>query len=294
MTLPTVSDLLTPAGLADPYRIYAEFRSALARGDDLGRVVVAHAEVSALLGDRRLSSDRVDHILRPLTPVVDESCPFVRRTLEGILAFRDPPDHTRLRRLLSSTFTPRMVGAQHDVTRRLAHRLLDDVEDPAAFDLRQALHLPAARAGDRLAARHPRGRPRPVQGLGARHRAAGRLGPAQPRARPPTQDHFADMRAYLGDLVAHRRRRPGDDLLSAMVQAADRDDRLSEDEIFANATFLMTAGHQTATNMMSNGVLALASHPAELARLRADPELADGAVEEGLRYESPVQMTPRS
>ena len=293
MTLPTVSDLLTPRGLADPYPIYAEFRSAAARGLDIGRVVVSHAEVSSLLGDRRLSSDRVEHILAPLTPDVDRTCPFVRRTLEGILAFRDPPDHTRLRRLLSSTFTPRMVGAQAAVTRRLAHRLLDEVADPPDFDLRQSLTfpLPALVIGSVLGI--------PEADLD-RFKAWALdivliVGSGRPTAELArgAQAHFADMRAYLGDLVAHRRRQPADDLLSAMVQAADRDDRLSEDEIYANATFLMTAGHETATNMMSNGVAALLSHPDQLARLRAQPELVEGAVEECLRYESPVQMTPR-
>jgi len=293
VTLPTVSDLLTPAGLADPYRIYSGFRSAAAGGADIGRVVVSHAEVSALLGDRRLSSDRVDHILSPLSPGVDRECPFVRCTLEGILAFRDPPDHTRLRRLLASTFTPRMVGSQEAVTARLAHRLLDEVADPAAFDLREALTfpLPALVIGALLGI--------PESDLDRFKAWALDIvllvgsGHATPALAQRTQAHFAEMRDYLGGLVARRRRQPGDDLLSAMIEAADEHDRLSEDEIFANATFLMTAGHETATNMMSNGVAALVSHPDQLARLRADPALADGAVEECLRYESPVQMTPR-
>jgi cytochrome P450 len=107
------------------------------------------------------------------------------------------------------------------------------------------------------------------------------------------EGHFGEMREYLGALVAARRAAPGEDLLSAMIAAADEEGRLSEDEIFSNATFLMTAGHETATNLLSNGVLTLLRHPAEFERLRRDPALIPSAVEEILRFESPVQMTPR-
>ena len=102
------------------------------------------------------------------------------------------------------------------------------------------------------------------------------------------------MRAFLRELVARRRAEPGDDLLSAMIAAADAEGRLSEDEIYANATFLMTAGHETATNLLSNAVLTLIRHPQEFERLRRDPALIPSAAEEILRFELPVQMTPRT
>jgi cytochrome P450 len=107
------------------------------------------------------------------------------------------------------------------------------------------------------------------------------------------EEHFGEMRAYLGALVRDRRHGPHPDLLSAMIDAADHGARLSEDEIFANATFLMTAGHETVTNMLSNGVLTLLRHPDQLERLRGERSLTVSAAEEILRFESPVQMTSR-
>jgi cytochrome P450 len=107
------------------------------------------------------------------------------------------------------------------------------------------------------------------------------------------QEHFGEMREYLGALVRARRRDPGEELLSAMIAAADHDRRLSEDEIFSNATFLMTAGHETVTNLLSNAVVTLLRHPDELERLRRDRSLIASAAEEILRFESPVQMTSR-
>lgn len=121
------------------------------------------------------------------------------------------------------------------------------------------------------------------------------VGSGAPGARlaPAAEGHSAEMREYLHALVVRRRADPGDDLLSAMIAAADGAGRLSEYEVYSNATFLMTAGHETATNMLSNGVLTLLRHPDQFERLRRDASLIPAAAEEILRFESPVQMTPR-
>jgi cytochrome P450 len=292
-TVPNVRDLATPEGLRDPYAVYARFRDAEAAGGDIGRVVVRYDQVVGLLGDRRLSSERVDGILEPLGAEVRGRCPLVERTLRGIVAFRDPPDHTRIRRLLSSTFSIRMVARVADMIERISSRLLDAVAAKGETDLRRSYTYPL-----------------PVMVVGAmlgvpetdldRFKSwaldivflVGSGSPTEQLA-VAAQEHFAEMREYLHTLVAERRADPGDDLLSAMIAAADQEGRLSEDEIFANATFLMTAGHETATNMLSNGVLTLIRHPDQLERLRLDRSLISSAVEEILRFESPVQMTPR-
>jgi cytochrome P450 len=103
----------------------------------------------------------------------------------------------------------------------------------------------------------------------------------------------ADMRALMARLVVQRRRDPGPDLLSAMIAAADDGDRLTADELYANALFLMTAGHETATNMLSNGILALLRHPDQLDLLRDEPAMFGTAIEEMLRYDGPVQIAAR-
>jgi cytochrome P450 len=292
-TLPSVRELLSPDGLRDPYAIYSRFRDAEAAGHDIGHVVVRYDQVVELLGDRRLSSERVGAIIEPLGRDVRERCPFVERTLQGIVAFRDPPDHTRIRTLLSSAFSPRMVKRATDMIEGLSTRLLDAVAADGEADLHRAYSypLPALVVGAMLGI--------PEADLD-RFKAwaldivllVGSGAPTEHLALS-AQEHFAEMREYLGALIGHRRRDPGDELLSALIAAADHGRRLSEDEILANVTFLMTAGHETATNMLSNGVVTLLRHPDQLERLRRDRSLIPSAVEEILRFESPVQMTSR-
>lgn len=291
--MPNVRDLASPEGLRDPYAVYARFRAAEAAGEDIGRVVVRYDQVAALLADRRLSSDRAGGILAPLGAGVRARCPLVARTLEGIVAFRDPPDHTRIRRLLATTFSLRTVKRVTGLIEAISARLLDAVAGAGEADLHRAYTypLPAMVVGAMLGV--------PEADL-ERFKSWAQdivflVGSGSPTAELAlaAESHFAEMRAYLRALMVARRADPGDDLLSAMIAAADAEGRLTEDEICSNATFLMTAGHETATNMLSNGVLTLMRHPDQFERLRRERALIPSAAEEILRFESPVQMTPR-
>lgn len=292
-TVPSIRDLASPDGLRDPYAIYSRFRDAEAAGRDIGRVVVRYDQVVSLLADRRLSSARVGGILEPLGAGVRGRCPLVARTLQDIVAFRDPPDHTRIRRLLASTFSLRMVKRVVNMIERISARLLDAVAAGGEADLHRAYTypLPAMVVGAMLGV--------PDADLDRFKSWAqdivflvGSGSPTEQLA-VAADGHFAEMREYLRALVGKRRGAPGDDLLSAMIAAADDEGRLSEGEIFSNTTFLMTAGHETATNMLSNGVLTLLRHPEQFERLHGDRSLIPSAAEEILRFESPVQMTPR-
>ena len=292
-TVPSVRDLASPDGLRDPYAVYSRFRDAETAGLDIGRVVVRYDQVVGLLGDRRLSSERVGGILEPLGTDVRDRCPLVERALRGIVAFRDPPDHTRIRALLSSTFSSRMVKRAADMIEGISARLLDAVAADGETDLHRAYTypLPAMVVGAMLGVPETdldrfKSWALDIVLLVGSGSPTGQLAVA-------AEGHFAEMREYLRALVAARRADPGDDLLSAMIGAADHEERLSEDEIYSNATFLMTAGHETATNMLSNGVLTLIRHPDQLERLRLDRSLIPSAAEEILRFESPVQMTSR-
>jgi len=289
----SVRHLLSPEGLRDPYAVYSRFRDAEGAGHDIGHVVVRYDQVVELLSDRQLSSERADAILAPLSRDVRARCPLVERTLRGIVAFRDPPDHTRIRAVLMSAFSPRMVKRVSDMIEGLSARLLDIIAADGEADLHRAYSypLPALVVGAMLGI--------PEADLDRFKswaldivRLVGSGAPSDQLA-VSAEERFAEMREYLRTLVRSRRRDAGDDLLSAMIDAADCDDRLSEDDIFANTTFLMTAGHETATNMLSNGVISLLRHPHELARLRRDRSLIASAAEEILRFESPVQMTSR-
>lgn len=291
---PSVRELLSPAGLRDPYAIYARFRRAEASGHDLGAVVVGYDAVAAALGDRRLSSDRAAGILQPLGADVRGRCPMVERTLRSIVAFRDPPAHTRVRALMASAFGPRTVKRVADSIERISARLLDAVVDDGETDFHRAYSypLPALVVGALLGI--------PSADID-RFKSWARdivllVGSGAPTAQlaDGAESRFVEMHGYLRGLVDDRRRSREPGLLSAMIDAADQDGGgLSEDDVFANATFLMTAGHETATNMISNGILTLLRHPDQLERLRRDRSLLPQAVEEILRFESPVQMTSR-
>ncbi len=291
--IPTVRSLSTPEGLADPYAIHERFRQAERAGLDIGPVVVSYDQVTAALGDRSLSSERVDGILGRLDDDQRTACPFVERTLTDIIAFRDPPDHTRLRRLLAATFTPKMVAHQRTTIERLAASMVESIADDGEADLfdRVTFPLPAMMVGAMLGV--PEADLERFQAWALDIVFIVGSGNPTPELAQRANDHFQEMREYFGHLLAVRREHPTDDLLSAMIAASDDDDRLSEDEIYANATFLMTAGHETATNMLTNGILALLDHPDQLALLGERPDLLPAACDEILRYESPVQMTPR-
>lgn len=287
-----VRRLTSPEGLADPYSVYREIRAAADAGESTGRFLFRYEDVREAVYDRDLSSDRVSAILRPLPEEARAEAALLERTLRDIIVFTDQPDHRRLRRLLTTAFTPRMVEQAKPMIARVADRLLGELAGDV-LDLHNGLTypLPAMVVGELL-------------GIPDADRAAfqawaldlvfvvgsGRLTPALASR---AADGMAGMRALMARLVAERRRDPGPDLLSAMVAATDDGDRLTADELYANALFLMTAGHETATNMLSNGILALLRHPGQLELLREEPDLLGSAIEEMLRYDGPVQIAAR-
>lgn len=284
--------LRTPEGLRDPYVIYRELREREAGGGAIGRVIVRHDQAVEVLTDRTVSSERVDAIVERLEPTVREEVAAVTSTLKAIVAFRDPPGHTRVRRLLAQALRARAVSRQREVIERAANQLLDDLVADRRADIHGAFTypLPAMVVAGILGIpeadrrRFERWANDIVFFVGS-----GALDEGLARA---TLTSVLEMRAYMTDLVAQRRADPQDDLLTAMIEAED-EGTLTDAEIHANALFLMTAGHETATNMLSNGILTLLRHPEQLALLREDPSLVEAAAEEILRFESPVQMTPR-
>jgi cytochrome P450 len=288
-----VRRLTSPTGLADPYAVYREIRAAAAAGESTGRFLFRYEDVREAVYDRELSSDRVSAILRPLPDEARTGAALLERTMRDIIVFTDQPDHRRLRRLLTAAFTPRMVEQAKPMIARVADRLLDELAVDDVFDVhsRVTYPLPAMVVGELLGIPEA---DRPVFQSWALDLVfvvgSGRITPEL--AERATQS-VADMRALMARLVDERRRDPGPDLLSAMIAAADDGDRLTADELYANALFLMTAGHETATNMLSNGILALLRHPDQLELLRDEPAMFGTAIEEMLRYDGPVQIAAR-
>jgi cytochrome P450 len=293
---PIVYNPYLPGVRADPYPHYADLRrDAPVHWSPAGFwVFTRYRDGTAILTDRSFAMTEPREWGNAST-FEYESAAFERvvESLSRMMLFKNPPDHTRLRGLVSKAFTARAVEGLRGRVREIVDELLSAVRKSGRMDLIAdlAYPLPAMVIAEMLGV--------PVEDRG-RFRAWSRdLAPTIDPMILPDQleraaaaiEQFAD---YFAHLVAARRAAPRADLLSAMIAAEEQGDKLSQDELVANAMLLLNAGHETTTNLIGNGTLALLRNPGELDRLRRDPALLPGAVEEILRYDSPVQMTGRS
>jgi pimeloyl-[acyl-carrier protein] synthase len=285
-----------PGVLADPYLHYADLRSeAPVHWSPVGFWVFArYADGASILADRSFAMTEPREwstaaTFQYETPALDR----VIDSLSRMMLFKNPPDHTRLRGLVSKAFTARAIEGLRGRVREIVGELLSAVREARRMDLFAdfAYPLPAMVIAEMLGV--------PAEDRG-RFRAWSRdLAPTIDPMILPDQleraaaaiDQFAD---YFSHLIAARRAEPCADLLSAMIAAEEHGDKLSQDELVANAMLLLNAGHETTTNLIGNGTLALLRHPDQLELLRRNPTLLPGAIEELLRYDSPVQMTGRS
>lgn len=289
-------DLASPSFRANPYPVYAELRrtAAVCRvrlGEGSALMVSRHADVVAALKDARFGTEESSSegaMQAELPPEIRE----LQALHRNWMLFSNPPRHTRLRGLVHQAFTPKMVLALSAQIEARAHALLDATVGQPGFDLiaGYAHPLPVDVIAQILGV--------PIADRAAFSRWSNDLG--------GTLDITAGTEAllrggaaamafegYLHELIDERRAHLGDDLLSALIQAEQSGDRLSEDELIATCVLLLLAGHETTQNLIGNGVHALLEHPVQLARLQAEPALMKPAIEELLRYDSPVQFTSR-
>ncbi len=209
------------------------------------------------------------------------------------LIHSDPPDHTRLRSLMNKVFTPRAVEALRPRIQDLVEELLDAAPSSGPIDIIRVLAspLPATVIAKIVGA--------PSQDAHLFKIWADDILAFQGVNRPPVevlvraQRGLVDMRAYLTDLIARRRREPQDDLLSNLVAVEAEGERLTPAELVSTCVTLLVAGHETTMSLIGNGLLTLLLYPEQLAQLRQDPSLMPGAIEEMLRFESPVARQPR-
>lgn len=295
---PGLAALADPAVLPDPYPVLARLREAspfaeAVRGRADGSLVVVgrHEDCSAILRDPRASSERSRSLLAPE--------PGQRRP-QSFLSM-DPPDHTRLRRLVSKAFAPRVIARLAPRIREVSDELLTAAGADADGDTGRRIEVVGqlayplpVRIISELLGVPPGDHPR-FAGWSASlaHSLQPRFlgsGASLDAAADQARQEFA---GYFGELIAARRARPADDLLSELIRAEDDGERLSEAELIATCVLLLVAGHETTVSLISNSILALLRHPDQLAALRADPGLAAAAVEETLRYDAPVQFTAR-
>jgi cytochrome P450 len=285
--------LVAEEGRADPYPTYEmlhEVAPMFTVLDDTVAVVLRYDDCNTVLRDRRFG--RGQSVYRPV--IAPDDLIGLDLFWEGraSLLMNDPPEHTRLRSLVSKAFTPRTVEHLRPEMARVADRLLDAVPRGEVVDWMRAvaLPLPLTAIGE-------------LFGVPEEDRA--QFEPLMRDATPAFEPlatleevrtaHAASvaMTGYFKDLVKERRVRPTDDLLSALVQAEQDGERLEHEELIAIAALMFVAGFDTAANLIGNGMFALLRHPGELDRLRQDPELIPRGVEELLRWDTPAQLNSR-
>jgi cytochrome P450 len=288
--LPSLSQLGNPAVVTNPYPVLAAIREASPYATAGGSMIVLgrHADCSAILRDPRVGSDRSRSLLAPPDAQPQRGLSFLSM---------DPPDHTRLRRLVSKAFTPRVIARLapriRDVTNELLSAAAARDEHELELVSQLAYPLPVRIISELLGV--PAGDHRQFAVWSARlaHSLQPRFMADDQEAAGDADAARAEFAGYFRDLIARRRAEPGDDLLTELIRAEDEGSRLSEAELLSICILLLVAGHETTVGLIANAVLALLRHPAQLAALRASPALASSAVEETLRYDPPVQMTAR-
>jgi cytochrome P450 len=259
-------------------------------------VVAGHADCLAMLRDRRISSDNTSRVPERFRRAVTEESPMAAGMSEmRPFLFRDPPDHTRLRGLVAKAFTPRVVESLREGTQQLVDELLDAAWEADEIDLlgEFAYPLPMRVICDLLGVPYEDQHRFKVwsQALARGMDPDFLLSDDVIQARAEAVMQFVQ---YFLELMAERRRKPGDDLLSALVSVEDGGTVLSEAEVLSTCTLLFIAGHETTVNLIAAGALAMLKNPDQARRFRADPDVHRSAVEEVLRYVSPVQLTGRA
>jgi cytochrome P450 len=284
-----------PEFFADPYPTYHRWRTEAPvqwNAPLNGWLVTSHDAVTAALADPRLSADRTEsYLARYPVEARAELVPFAQMRSDMIL-FIDPPKHTRLRGLVQKAFTPRAIGLLRPRIEQLVIELLAPAEAGGAFDIITGLAepLPGLVIAELLGV-PPADRPQFKRW--ALDMATALSGAASLDQVRQAQTSLLAMGEYLRHVAAERRAQPEDDLISALVAVEEQGEILNEHELLATCALLLIAGSETTTNLIGNGLLALLKHPDQLARLRAEGELIRTAVEELLRYDSPVQATFR-
>jgi cytochrome P450 len=274
-------ELFEGAFWRDPYPAYAALLDErpvveLERPDGKVWMLSRYADVRAALADPRLSKDW-RYTLPP------EQRADAQGAIIPMMLLMDPPGHTRLRKLVSRSFTLRRMEELRPRIQQLADALLDELPEDRPIDLmaQYAFLLPVLVICELL-------------GVPAEDRDdfAAWSNQMVDAGDNTGHDAMGKLYGYLADLIAHKRKEPDEALISALIEVAEDEDRLSEEELIAMAMMLLIAGHETTINLIGNGALALLTHPEQLALLRAQPELVPSAVEEFLRWESPVHSTP--
>ena len=295
-------DLDSPEFLANPYPVFDQLRSndpVFWSAENSYWILTRYADIISLIQSDQLSSNRiVAHAARMPNEAKQHFRPFFTAVSSWMLMI-DPPDHTRLRGLVNKAFTPRVVENMRGLVQRLVDEMLAAAKKQGRMDIITDLAnpLPATVISELLGV--PATDQRQFKAWSDDIALA--LSGIDTAATKEElfalynlgQRSFLALSDYFRERVIELRRHPQENLLSALAQAEEQGDRLTEDELFANCVLLMIAGHETTTNLIGNGLLALLQNPGQREALSANPDLIVSAVEELLRYDSPVQKMGR-
>ena len=284
---------LAPEFIRNPYPYYERMRATdPVHLTEHGMYVASrHADITVVLRDKRFGKHYADRMARRYGPnVMDEP---VFRNFALTMLQQDPPDHTRLRGLVAKAFTARRVEDMRPRIQEIVDENLDRIIPQGKMDLIEdfAYRLPVTVICDML-------------GIPAEHREMFHSGsrnsgrilepvPMTPEEIKQSNASQAMVKMYFDQLFDLRRKNPGDDLTTQLLQAEVDGNKLSNQELYANIILLFGAGHETTVNLIGNGLLALHRNPDQLALLKANPSLITNAIEEFLRYDSSVQMSGR-
>ena len=284
-------NIASPEFKANPYPFYARLRAeapvyrTTLPTRETAWLITRYDDVVAVLKDERFVKD-TSNALTPEQAANQRWFRKVFKSLQHNMLDRDPPDHTRLRALVQTAFTPRLIEQMRGRIDRLTNDLLDAVQGRGHMDLigEYALPIPTTIIAEMLGV--------PVGDRHKFHRWSNAIISAASSSWQMVKavpNAWALMR-YLRKIIRKRRADPQDDLVSALARAEEAGDRLSEEELMAMVFLLLVAGHETTVNLIGNGTLALLEHPEQMEMLRKEPALIRPAVEEMLRYTSPVDM----
>ena len=280
-----------PEIIADPYPLFDQLRAEAPihwSPAFNSWLITTHADVVSSSRDLRLSAARASYFMSQLPEPVREAVLPLERQMSTFLAFTDPPDHTRIRGLVNKAFEPKRMLPR---VQEIVDSLLDEVQDDGRMDLISdfAVPLPAIVIAE-------------VVGMPPEDRlrfkrwgddVAGFVGGSSiPDRALAAQRSLLEMNDYIDGMVALRRLEPRDDFLSALIAGREEGKIVNEELVSLISTFLV-AGHETTTNLIGNGMLALLRHPDQMRKLKTDPSLIASAVEELLRFDSPLQRTDR-
>ncbi|MBW4696816.1 MAG: cytochrome P450 [Aphanocapsa lilacina HA4352-LM1] len=279
----------------DPYRVYARLREAVPVHRSLGMwVLTRHADVIAVLKDPRFSSSQIPQSVRQRSesPAQAQTNPLAQLAAKSIV-FTDEPDHTRLRHPVVRALKRRTLEQEQAHIARVATQLLDRVSTADRMDAVAdfADRLPLQFMAESMAL--PPASWQTVREWTHQLRYLLEPGLMAGADFPRVQAVLCEAITFFEALLCERRRRPGDDLISALGAGRLEDGCLSEAEIVFSCIMMFVAGHETTRGLIANGLLALLQHPEQLERLRRHPETMGAAVSEMLRYESPLQQTKR-